>query len=541
VREAGRRAPQPLAPAVRSPAPRRTLALTAIVLAFSVIAVDNVMVTGAAPSIAGALAGLELVGWLFTAYLLTWTVTIPLYGKLADLHGRRPILLVGLGLFLLGSVLAALAQSMEQLIACRLLQGLGTGAIQPVAHTAAGDLFPPHRRVQAQLLFSIAYLVVSVVGPVLAGGLIMAVSWRAVFLVEAALALLGAVLLALLLTERVERPSHYVDWRGAGLLMLGAGALLVALARATRGEDWLAPAQLVLYAVAAVAWPLFFWQETRAPEPLLPLSLLQHRLIRGSYLVTLVVGGTIAAFGPFVPLFVQGVLELGPTEAGLVALPFNGAWLVTNAVAGPLFWHFGYRLTCALGLGIIAAGYLALLLPARDPLVAYGVIVGALLVLGGGVGLVNTASIVAVQNAVPWGSRGIATSGHQFCRFLGASLLLSLVSTVVNTRLAGELAVRGVEALPTSPGAAAASRIAQASALLTPESRAALAPETLTAMQQALDSTLREAYLLVAAVGVLGALLALLLPGGRAEVHVWQEPERPVAPERLPGERASRR
>jgi hypothetical protein len=192
-------------------------------------------------------------------------------------------------------------------------------------------------------------------------------------------------------------------------------------------------------------------------------------------------------------------------------------------------------------VGIIAAGYLGLLLPPRDPLVAYGVITAALLVLGGGVGLANTASIVAVQNAVPWGSRGIATSGHQFCRFLGASLLLSLVSTVVNARLAGELAARGVEALPPSAGAAAASRIAQASALLTPESRTALAPETLAAMQQALNSTLREAYLLVAAVGALGVLLALLLPGGRAEVHVWREPEPPPVPQRLPGDRAGRR
>jgi MFS family permease len=502
----------------------RPLALGAIGLAYSVVALDTVMITGVAPSIAGALQGLALVGWLFTGYLVTWTVTLPLYGKLSDLYGRRPVLLFGSAVFVGASLLAAGAQSMEQLVACRVLQGIGIGAIQPVTQTIAADLYPPHQRARAQLLFSSVFVIASIIGPLLAQFLVISYGWRAVFLVEAGVALLGVPAVLLLVAERVRRTEGAVrgkvDWLGALLLMVGVGALLVALAQASRGAGWLTPPQLALYIVSAVALPLFGWWETRAPEPLVPLTLLRRRVILGPYLVMLVVGGMVVSWQPFVPLFVQGVLEMGPAAAGLVALPYNVAWLATNALAAPIFWHLGYRVACLLGLGIMAAGYLLLLIPNQQLGGAYAIILLAMLVFGAGVGFANTSSAVAVQNAVPGNMRGVATSGHQFFRFLGAGLVVAVASAVANARLATELAARGVDFAST--GTDAASRVAQASALLTPETRAALAPATVAAMQAALEATLRDAYLLIAAVALLGVLLALCIPGGRGETHVWR-------------------
>jgi MFS family permease len=542
--------------------PSRPLALAAIGLAYSVVALDTVMITGVAPTIAGSLQGLALVGWLFTAYLVTWTVTLPLYGKLADLYGRRPVVLLGAGVFIAGSLLAALAQSMEQLVACRLVQGIGIGAIQPVTQTAAGDLYPPHQRARAQLLFSIVFFVSSIVGPLLAEFLVLTLHWRAVFLVEAGVAALGIPCVILLVRDapgRRQQPadtshapggapgagappkspatrgtgdvaprplSSRVDWLGALLLIVGAGAALIAIAQASRGGGWTMPLQLALYATAAVALPLFVWQETRAPEPLVPLGLLRRRVILGSYLIMLVVGGMVVAWQPFVPLFVQGVLELGPAAAGLLALPYNGAWMLTNALAPTLFWRWGYRVTCMLGLVIMALGYLLLLVPDRSLAVAYPICLLALFVFGAGVGFANTASAVAVQNAVPWHQRGVGTSGHQFCRFLGASVLVALAATLVNGRLGDELAARGVDAAPLGASGEAVSRVAQASALLTPDTRAALPPAVLAAMQAALEVTLRDAYLFIAGAAIVGLLLALLIPGGRAETHVWREDER---------------
>jgi hypothetical protein len=314
-----------------------------------------------------------------------------------------------------------------------------------------------------------------------------------------------------------------VDWLGALLLTVGAGAVLIAVAQASRGGGWTTPLQLALYATAAVALPLFVWQETRAPEPLVPFALLRRRVILGSYLIMLVVGGMVVAWQPFVPLFVQGVLELGPAAAGLLALPYNGAWMLTNAIAPSLFWRWGYRLTCMLGLGIMAVGYLLLIIPDRSLPVAYPVVLLALGVFGAGVGFANTASAVAVQNAVPWSQRGVGTSGHQFCRFLGASLLVAVAATLVNGRLGDELAARGVD--PGGPDGMAdtASRVAQASALLTSETRAALPADTLAAMQAALEVTLRDGYVFIAAAAGVGLQLALLIPGGRGEAHVWRE------------------
>jgi MFS family permease len=496
------------------PVPRRAT-LAALGLAFCVLAFDGLLVTTAGPSIAGELRGVEWVGWLFTAYLLTWTVTGPLFGKLADLHGRRPILLVGLAITIGGDLFAAAAGSMEQLIACRLVQGVGAGAIGPVAYTAGGDLFPPAKRAKAQVLFSLSYLVAAIVAPPLGGWLVLSVTWRAIFLAIAALAAFAALAVALTLRDRETRRAHRLDWAGAATLVVGAGSLLLALAWASRVGDWLSPPQLVLYALALLGSAAFLAVERRAAEPLVPLALFRERIVVGSCLVTLAMGACVWAYNPFVPLFVQGVLKGQPFQAGLVSLPINVGWLATNILAVPLLWRWGYRTTSLLGMLALAAGFALLSRIAPEAAFAYPLVLLAMLVQGLGLGFVNTAVVVAVQNAVPWGERGVATAAATFFRSFGPALFISALQALLNARVAAELAAAPGLALGTG-------RVGQANALLTPDLRASLSAAALDTVRAALEVGLHQTFALLGAVALVGCLATLLLPGGNPERHVWE-------------------
>jgi EmrB/QacA subfamily drug resistance transporter len=499
----------------------RSWTLASIGLGFFVPAFDSLLLTAGGPTLAGELRGIELVGWLFTAYLLMWTVTGPLFGKLSDLHGRRPILVVGLGFFVLGSLPAVLAQSMEQVIACRLVQGIGAGAIGPVSYTAAGDLFPPAQRAKAQLLFSIVYFVAAVLAPPLGALLVVNFSWRAIFLVDVALGLLAVACIAYTLREQVERRAHRLDLAGAAALMVGAGALMLALAVASREGTWASPAQLGLYALAVVSTMAFVWQERRTSEPLVPLHLFHSRVIAGSCLVTLSLGACVWTYSAFVPLFVQGVLDGSPLQAGLASVPINVGWLLTNILAVPLLWRWGYRAATVGGMAALVAGFAVLAQVESGQSLAYPLVLVAMLVQGLGLGFASTVVVVAVQNAVPWDERGAVTAGATFFRSFGPSLLISALQTILNARVATELAARRVELDQLSSVGLAGAGLTNA--LVAPELRASLAPAALDQLRAALEVSLHQTFWLLSAVALLGCLAAFLLPGGSPERHVWRE------------------
>jgi MFS family permease len=512
---------KPWAVALARPVPR-SLTLASIGLGFFVLAVDSLLLTAGGPSVAGELRGIELVGWLFTAYLLMWTITGPLFGKLSDIHGRRPVLVAGLVVNALGALLAAQAQTMEQVIACRLIQGIGAGAMGPVSYTAAGDLFPPAKRALGQVLFAVVYMVAALVAPPLGGWLVAGPSWRAIFVVDAALSVAAAVAIGLTLREQIERRSHRLDLAGAAALMVGAGSLMLALGQASREGTWASPVQLALYALAAIGMVVFVRVERRAPEPLVPLTLFRSRVIAGSCLVTLSMGACVWAYTAFVPLFVQGVLDRSPFEAGLVALPMNFGWLVTNILVVPLLARWGYRTAGVGGMGALVVGCAILASNGPENPLAYPLVLLALLVQGFGLGFVSPVVVVAVQNAVPWGERGTATAGATFFRSFGPALLISALQAVLNARMVAELAGRGAG---LAEGGAV--RLSQANALLSPELRATVPPAVLDSMRAALEVGLRETYWLIVVVGLLGCLAAFLLPGGNPERHVWRDQSRP--------------
>jgi fucose permease len=296
---------------------------------------------------------------------------------------------------------------------------------------------------------------------------------------------------------------------------------MLALAQGTRGGGWTAPSQLALYVLSVLGVAAFLWIEARAREPIMPLPMFRNRIFLGSCVVLLASGAGLWSYNAFIPLLVQGVLGDSPFQASLLGPPINGAWLATNVLAVPLLWRWGYRVTCLVGMVGLAVGFALFTLVSHDGGWGFGMVVLGVIVMGLGLGFVNTAPIVAVQNAVPWSERATATSGLQFFRQFGPSVVISSLQLLLNADLAGRLAGIGIalEGLP----AATTGRAGQANALLTPELRERLDPATLESMRTALELSLHQTYWAIVVVALLGCLAVWLLPGGHPEEHVWRE------------------
>src|SRR5919201_6699536 len=322
----------------------RRMVTVALFVATFLVSLDASVVSTAMPTVIGQIGGIQLYAWVFSAYLLTSTVTVPIYGKLADLFGRKPVFLVATSIFLVGSMLCGQAQSMEQLIAFRLLQGLGAGGVLPITQTILGDVFPLEERARITGLFSTVWGVSGLLGPAIGGFLTEHVSWRWVFYVNFPLCVLAIVLVSAFLHERVRRRGHSIDYLGAVTLSAAVALLLVGL-QTTDNR----PAQVLLYVLAAVLVPVFVWQERRAPEPLVPLWLFGRRAIGVSTLGGLLVGLALYGQSTFLPPFVQGVMGATPTVSGFVLAGSSIGWPIASTIGGRMLLRFGFRGTCVMG------------------------------------------------------------------------------------------------------------------------------------------------------------------------------------------------
>ncbi|HET9599512.1 MAG TPA: MFS transporter, partial [Anaeromyxobacteraceae bacterium] len=331
----------------------RGLTVVALLLAIFLSAMEMTVVSTAMPTAVGDLGGLHLYAWAFAAYMLTATVTVPIHGKLADLHGRKPVMLAGLALFLAGSLLCGQARSMEALIAFRALQGLGAGAIQPVTLTIVGDLFDVHERARWQGVFGAVWGVAGLIGPLLGGALVHYLSWRWVFYVNLPAGLACAAVLAANYHERLERHPHRLDVPGA-LLLAGAITAVLLAARSAAGAAWAAPVGMALLA-------LFVAVERRAPEPLLPLDLFRQRVVAVASGAGALVGAGMFGVVTFVPLHVQSVLGGAATAAGGAIAPMAIGWPIASTISGRLLRRAGYRrlIVGGLALTVVAAAALA--------------------------------------------------------------------------------------------------------------------------------------------------------------------------------------
>lgn len=435
-------APTPPAP---PPAPmsRREILLVfvSLMLGMFLASLDQTIVATALPTIVGELGGLDHLAWVVTAYLLTSTASSPLYGKLSDLYGRKLMFQVAITVFLLGSVLSGLSQSMGQLIAFRAVQGLGAGGLIVMALTIIGDVLSPRERGRYQGYMGSVFAVSSVGGPLLGGFFVDNLDWRWVFYINLPIGLLALLATARFLHLPVNRREHKIDYLGAGLLVAGVSAALLVTVWGGSEYPWGSPVIIGLSIAAVILLSLFLWQERRAAEPILPLHLFRNRVFALTSAAGFIVG--IGMFGAiiFLPLFLQVVTGVSATDSGLLLVPLMGGILTTSIWSGRRISHHGrYKRYPIVGTAIMSVG--VLLLSTMTPDTSVLTVSLYMVVLGFGLGLVMQVLVIAVQNAVSMQDLGVATSATTFFRSLGGAFGTALFGAVLSGRLATEIARR---------------------------------------------------------------------------------------------------
>jgi EmrB/QacA subfamily drug resistance transporter len=419
-------------------AARRGPVLAGLMLSMGLTAMDGTIVATAIPSIVRDLGGFGLFPWVFSVYLLAQAATIPVYGKLADLYGRKPVLLVGAAIFLLGSALSGTSWNMAALIVFRGLQGLGAGAIQPIATTVVGDLYTVAERAKIQGLLSSVWGVAAIVGPAIGGVLVQYASWHWIFYINIPIGVGALVVVGLYLHERVERRRHRIDYAGSVLLTVGMVLVILDLLEGGVAWPWVSWPSVAVGVPALALLGGFVAVEARASEPVLPLWVFQRLELVTANLGSFVVGLLTIGLSTFLPTFVQGVQGGTPLVAGFALAVQSIGWPLASGLSGVLYLRVGFQRTALLGsLFALASGLgFAFLGPRSTPADA-GV---WSFVMGAGLGLMSTALVVAVQAMVGWGRRGVVTGANMFTRMLGSSLGAAIYGGMLNGRVAASLA-----------------------------------------------------------------------------------------------------
>ena len=485
-------------------AARRTfrLSFAGLLTTMALASLDQNIVATALPRIVGELGGLAHLPWVITAFMLTSTATAPLYGKLSDMHGRRPLFVVAIFIFTTGSALCGLARSMTGLILFHGLQGLGAGGLMVLAQTAIADLVPPRQRGRYQGLITGVFALCSVTGPVLGGVITGALSWRWIFYVNLPV---GAAALCLILAGLPRSPrrpaAHRIDYQGAVLLTATTAALLLLLSWGGTAAAWSSPTILGLALGTVGLTALLLTCERVAPEPILPLRLFANPVF--AVAVAVVAVTATALFGTFVflPTFFQLVEGKSPSVAGLLTAPLMAGLIVASVLGGRLVSALGrYKGLSLLGLGLAIAGLAAIAAAVwlAAPLPA---IEAALVVIGAGLGLVMPNLTVAIQNAVRPEMLGVATSAVSFFRSLGGAFGVALSGSLLAGRVDASLAAAG--------SAAAAARRAVAGGA---GSIGGLPPAVHSLVAAAYRQAIGTTFAMGAAIAVFGLVLLLLLP-----------------------------
>jgi EmrB/QacA subfamily drug resistance transporter len=414
------------------PINRQQLTVTAAILtALSLAALDFSVVGTAMPTIIGQLGGLSEYSWVFSGYLLAGTTTVPLFSKLADMYGRKPIFLFGLIVFVVASVACGFVGSMLQLVVFRTVQGLGAGALQPIAFTIVGDIYTPAQRAKVQGLFSAVWGGTAIIGPAVGGIITTTIGWPWVFWINLPIGIVATFLFVRVFRENFDRVPHRIDWLGGALLTAGVALLLFTLSEGSDLFGYTSPAFLGLLALSAVILVGFLLAERAAPEPLIDFTLLDIPVIRGGLAIGSLMGITMFGLTTYVPPLVQGVEGGSPVDAGAAVAAMSIGWPVGSMLGGRLMLRFGTRrIVLVGGLLTLLGGAMVTQLPAFTPLWYAMVTTG---VCGFGMGLASTTIMVATQGSVAWNRRGTTTGLVQFSRSIGGSVGLGLMGGILTS------------------------------------------------------------------------------------------------------------
>ncbi|HNB36635.1 MAG TPA: MDR family MFS transporter [Anaerolineales bacterium] len=417
---------------------RIILVTIGIMLSLFLASMESTVVATAMPTIVGQLGGLEHYSWVFSAYMLASTTTVPLYGKLSDLYGRRNLYLFAMILFLAGSMLSGLSQSMTQLIFARALQGIGAGGVMPLAFILIGEMFTLEERSRMQGFFSGVWGVSSIIGPLLGGFLVEKLSWHWIFYINVVPGLLAASLVGLAWRDSARNSAKpVIDYAGAALLSASVVSLLMGL------MDTKSATSLSLIGLSIVLFIALMWVESRAADPILPIKLLRHDRLFLTAITHGVFSGW-ALFGSisFIPLFVQSVLGTSATQAGITITPLLLGWVASSIIGTRLLLKVGYYRLVLIGTSLLVVG--AFFMSRIDAETSQRFIMFFVTLMGIGMGFSIPPYLIAVQTTVERRFLGTATSTMQFSRSIGGTLGVSAMGAALSARLAANLGASGL-------------------------------------------------------------------------------------------------
>ncbi|HTH50656.1 MAG TPA: MDR family MFS transporter [Pyrinomonadaceae bacterium] len=489
---------------------RRWLIVAGVMTGMAIAALEATVVGTAMPTVIASLGGIAHYSWVFSAYLVTSTVTVPVWGKLSDLYGRRLMYQLGIGVFLLGTALSGFSASMEQLIIFRAIQGLGAGALVPLGMTIIGDTFTLAERAKMQAYFSGVWGLSSVIGPLIGGFITDQLSWRWVFFTNLPVGIVAAIIIGIALKEpkRTQKPS--IDYMGAATLMLAISLLMLAMVEGGKSLSAIFSGENLLLIVGAfVLLGLFIFIETRAKDPMIPFRLFRNRTITVSTTAGFLAG--IAMFGgiSYIPLFAQGTLGMTATQAGSLLTPLMLSWVSMSIIVGRLMLKIGYRIITILGFVVLTAGFILLSTFERTTPTFW--LYADLVLVGMGLGLTMLTLLIAVQQAVDRSDLGTATSLNQFFRAIGGALGVAIMGAVLTSGLTSQLmkAAGSTGSLTTEQAESLASN---PNALIDVGARASLPPGILPVLQDAMAAAIHPVFWFVVVISILALIVSLFMP-----------------------------